>query len=176
MASMPATSRSACEVATMSFMRWIFGMNARGLLLSAETTANDAHHINAPAGATQRTATRCARKRRLAAVTISCLVAAGGTLSAISAEPSTPSAPVAWNVFLGPWQVIGPFPKPEPEVGSGLRTSYLQSETDAEPSGRIDYQGGHYTWRPYSGRVLDFQRAFESTNDLEEVVAYAWTS
>src|SRR5437016_4835648 len=53
----------------------------------------------------------------------------GGTLSGESDAAFLPQAPFEWNVFLGPWYVIGPFPKRQPEGSQrGLAIDYLGGE------------------------------------------------
>lgn len=83
--------------------------------------------------------------------------------------------PLAWNVFLGPWQVIGPFPKAE-DGEHGLGADYLGGETAARPQGEVNYRGETYRWQGYERQVLDFDTAFDPDVDNDDVVAYAWTS
>ena len=53
----------------------------------------------------------------------------GGNSSVEADAPLLSQAPFEWNVFLGPWYVIGPFPKPQPEgARRGLETDYLNGE------------------------------------------------
>ena len=82
--------------------------------------------------------------------------------------------PLAWNVFLGPWQIIGPFPKAD-DGEHGLGADYLGGETVARPPGEVSYQGETYRWQGYERQVLDFDTAFDPDTDNDNVVAYAWT-
>ncbi len=81
-----------------------------------------------------------------------------------------------WNVFLGPWQILGPFPTPNHDDGSGLRTDYLGGEPQCNPATAVQYAGQRYQWRAYDRRVLDFVDAFLATNYPGHVVAYARTA
>ena len=83
--------------------------------------------------------------------------------------------PFAWNVFLGPWQVIGPFPGAE-DGEQGLGADYLGGETTAQPAGEVEYLGETYRWQSCDRRVLDLDALFDPDTDNDDVIAYARTA
>lgn len=101
----------------------------------------------------------------------------GGTLSGEIDAAFLSQAPFGWNVFLGPWYVIGPFPKPQPEgARRGLETDYLNGEPQVHLNASVQYGGKQYRWEPYGRQVLDFYAvAAPEGRKYVEVVAYAWT-
>ncbi len=102
---------------------------------------------------------------------------AGGTSSGEIDPAFLPQAPFEWNVFLGPWYVIGPFLKPQPEgPRRGLDVDYLGTEPQVHLDASVPYHGKEYRWQRYDRQVLDLFGAFAMDNkDTDYVVAYAWT-
>ncbi len=88
-----------------------------------------------------------------------------------------PQVPFEWNVFLGPWYVIGPFPKPQPEgARRGLDIDYLGTEPQVRLDAGVPYGAKEYRWKPYDRQVLDFyDMAAPEGERYITVVAYAWT-
>lgn len=84
-----------------------------------------------------------------------------------------PPQDIKWNVFLGDWHLLGPFPK---EDESGLETQYVPNESMLS-SGQVHFYGNKlYAWKRFAGRVIDFRKELGATGSKgENKVAYAWT-
>ena len=90
----------------------------------------------------------------------------------LQANDSTPQD-IEWNVFLGDWHLLGPFPK---EDDSGLETEYVPNEATLSMGQVHFYKSKLYAWKPYAGRVIDFRKGLGVTgNRGENKVGYAWT-
>lgn len=102
---------------------------------------------------------------------------AGGTLSNEIDAAFFPQAPFEWNVFLGPWYVIGPFPKRQPEgARRGLDIDYLGTEPQVRLDASVPYGGKEHRWKRYDRQVLDFNAVARLDEQKESgVVAYGWT-
>jgi len=87
------------------------------------------------------------------------------------------AVPFEWNVFLGPWHVIGPFPKPQPEgERRGLQIDYVGGEPQVRLDASVSYEGMAYRWKRYDRQVLDLFSAFATDDkDYSRMVAYAET-
>jgi len=85
------------------------------------------------------------------------------------------ASPLEWNVFLGDWQLLGPFPKSEADP-TGLETPFVKDEASLR-AGRVTfYERKLYTWRAFEGRTIDFRDALGVPNSQgHEKVAYALT-
>lgn len=90
----------------------------------------------------------------------------------IQAEDPVPQN-VEWNVFLGDWHLLGPFPK---EDESGLETQYVPNEA-TQSMGQVHfYENKLYAWKPFVDRVIDFRQGLGVNGAKgENKVAYAWT-
>tara|TARA_R110002072_G_C7978996_1_gene536051 strand:- start:40389 stop:43952 length:3564 start_codon:yes stop_codon:yes gene_type:complete len=78
-----------------------------------------------------------------------------------------------WNVFLGDWHLLGPFPK---EDESGLETRYVPNEATLSMGQVHFHENQLYTWKPCPDRVIDFRERLGVTGTKgENKVAYAWT-
>ena len=84
--------------------------------------------------------------------------------------------PFKWNVFLGPWKIIEPFPAEEEDIEQVLAVEYLQPESTAEPGDPVIRGATEYQWQEHEERIVDFDAFFEPEKDIDHVVAYAWTS
>ncbi len=80
-----------------------------------------------------------------------------------------------WNVFLGDWQLLGPFPKADGDPG-GLETQFVKDESNLRVGRVTFYDRKLYTWRAFGGRTIDFREALGVTGSAgHEKVAYALT-
>src|SRR5947207_14974800 len=83
-----------------------------------------------------------------------------------------PAQALEWNVFLSHWQLLGPFPKEDPE-STGLDTPFVTDEAGLRAGQVSFYKNKLYTWKPYDERVINFRKAFKVQGSSEEnVVAY----
>lgn len=90
----------------------------------------------------------------------------------LQANDSTPQD-IEWNVFLGDWHLLGPFPK---EDESGLETQYVPNEATLSMGQVNFYKNKLYAWKPYADRVIDFRKGLGvNGNSGENKVGYAWT-
>ncbi len=87
----------------------------------------------------------------------------------------SPAPAFEWNVFLGPWNIIGPFPKDSAD-DVGLDKDYLGTEPNADPAATVKCGEETLGWKPYEGNVLDFDAAFYPGKANNDSVAYALTT
>lgn len=83
--------------------------------------------------------------------------------------------PLEWNVFLGDWQLLGPFPKADDDP-TGLVTQFVKDESNLSVGRVTFYDRKLYTWRAFEGRTVDFRKVLGVPNSAgNEKVAYALT-
>jgi thiol-disulfide isomerase/thioredoxin/protocatechuate 3,4-dioxygenase beta subunit len=86
-----------------------------------------------------------------------------------------PSPFFEWNVFLGNWHVIGPFPRTD-RNNSCLGVDFLSGEPKVDLLKPVTWKDKQYEWTVWSEAVADIRRALSVGDETEYHVAYAYTS
>ncbi len=111
-------------------------------------------------------------------IPIGCATQATNQPAVASATTQAAAEPAGntMQLFLGDWQVIGPFPA-DSEALNALGTDFLGNEAAAVPSSQPVTRGEQeYRWQQAPGRVLNFGAIFSPDVDQDRVVAYAYTT